>query len=661
MTPEERYAEVAARYSQRPINTGSGAGLRSAFDLEGPESLGAMINIPGYDSGLGGGARLNTLMELKRYGLPEYVLNDFLDQTRGSEGLSVPVEDMMFDSDGSFTKGLVREDPKKTFGVTTDAGGQLRTPSGVQFSTEDDLQTIIADLEAARREVTDSGVLPRFDQEIIEGTGESLSTGNIKQVLEAEAAEIDELLGNNPVFDNPMGDIESLIEQAKMAEQSLKEEERLGIDPPKAPTIASMAEDDRTGAAAQEQNQIDQAKKSVTEEDDSTPAENGFVAAMADYTKRMGKEAPKNNESKKDAIARYRKEFEEATGLDASGEIDKKRALMAFGLNLMQNQVGGKGFSGAMSALGGAGEVYAKELDKSRSESRAAGLAAGQYALNQRKADVTAERAAISASAKFKNDLYLKFYDSSLKREENLLKSKLTIQEQMAEDKAEGKDFTKVDGRTYAIGQGSAASWEVKYVYDSTDPNGGFLLKPENAIKKHIQGREGVTDARDLIVGLRGAAKEISEGGGSQAFIYDKLLSFGKAVMPATYLTGQPTNVEDYDKGVKSILAEFKRFLTQETGNGISNKDVEMWEKDLMGNQKIFSNLDATNSALDKLDNIFRRKEIEFNGALEELLDPTNHEQNTRAEILRKFGTYEDLQGQGDLVFVDGKIQRIEK
>jgi len=642
-------------FGKNKSNFGLTAGLRSAFDLEGPESLGIMAQIPSLVNSSGDKSAFPRSSAIKALNLDPETERMYLEKTQGSESLTVPsmFENMSFGPEGNFLGGLEL------------GGGNLTSPSGIEFERvsggNDNLETIMAELEAARREVKDSGVLPRFDQEVIEGSGKGLSTKNIEKVLEAEAAEIDALLGNNPVFDNPMGDIESLIEQAKMAEQSLKEEERLGIDPPKAPTIASMAEDDRTGAAAQEQNQIDQAKKSVTEDDDSTPAENGFVAAMADYTKRMGKEAPKNNESKKDAIARYRKEFEEATGLDASGEIDKKRALMAFGLNLMQNQVGGKGFSGAMSALGGAGEVYAKELDKSRSESRAAGLAAGQYALNQRKADVTAERAAISASAKFKNDLYLKFYDSSLKREENLLKSRLTIEEQMAEAKAAGKDFTKVDGRTYAVGQGSAASWEVKYVYDSTDPNGGFLLKPENAIKKHIQGREGVTDARDLIVGLRGAAKEISEGGGSQAFIYDKLLSFGKAVMPATYLTGQPTNVENYDKGVKSILAEFKRFLTQETGNGISNKDVQMWEEDLMGNLSLFSNLDATNAALDKLDRIFYRKEAEFNGALEELLDPTNHEQSTRAEILRKFGTYKDLQGQGDLVFVDGKIQRIEK
>jgi len=384
MTPEERYAEVAARYSQRPINTGSGAGLRSAFDLEGPESLGAMINIPGYDSGLGGGARLNTLMELKRYGLPEYVLNDFLDQTTGSEGLSVPVEDMMFDSDGNFTKGLVREDPTKTLGFTTDAGGQLRTPSGVKFSTEDNLQTIMAELEAARREVTDSRVLPRFDQEIIEGTGEGTANKLQENILKSEAAEIDALLGNDPVFDNPMGDIESLIQQAKSAEQSLKEEERLGIDPPKAPTIASMDEDNRTGAAAQEQNQIDQA------EDQS---EKAFIAGMDDFILAARGENPKGPEKK--TIEQYKQEFSDATGIDVSGKVDKKSALMAFGLSLMQNKAGkGINIGKMLTSVGDAGQAAMPELAAARKEAKQAGLSAGKFALEMQSSDESKRKTA---------------------------------------------------------------------------------------------------------------------------------------------------------------------------------------------------------------------------------------------------------------------------
>ena len=599
-------------------------GLESLFNAEGPDALGTMISIPGYNGGLGSG-RLNAINSM---GLDSGTRQDYLKRSMGSDDLNVFVED------------LLQDDP----GVVS-GGGNLISPSGVQFRVGDGED--ISGMEKAYREIQDNAILPRFDQ----GAG----TGNKRQekILDAEAAEIEALLGNDPVFDDPMSDIAALIEEAQKVSTELtptEEETRLGIDPPEETVF--------TGGGRGEINEKPGDRKAylsnLSDGEKDQVIEDSFAAAMSDYNESAGKAPPKENESKKDALARYKKEFEEATGIDASGKVDKSRALMAFGLALMNNKGGN-----ILAELGVAGEKAMPYIDKARSEAKAAQLAAGNYALVQQRADVTAERAAIASSAKFKKDMYLKWYDSSLKREENLLKSKLTIEEQMAEATAAGKDFTKVDGRTYAVGQGSAASWEVKYVYDSTDPNGGFLLKPENAIKKHIQGREGVTDARELITGLRGAAAEIAEGGGSQAFVYDKLLSFGKAVMPATYLTGQPTNVEDYDKGVKSILAEFKRFLTQETGNGISNKDVEIWEKDLMGNLQLFSNLDATNAALDKLDRIFYRKEAEFDGALEELLDPTNHEQSTRAEILRKFGTYEDLQGQGDLVFVDGKIQRV--
>jgi hypothetical protein len=653
MNAQERYAEVAARYGLKnpsrknvtgmPLGEGftpykqrnqTGpelvAGLGSLFGGEGPESLGTMVNIPGADFRPGGRRAsirdLSKNLDFKSKGALESYIKDISEQTMGYEDLSIPVEGLVPDEGGLFG-----------------GGGPFLTPSGQQFGFGDD----ISGMREAYDIIQDNAVLPRFDQ----GEG----TGNKKQenILEAEAAEIEALLGNDPVFDDPMSDIAALVEEAQKVSTKLtptEEETRLGIDPPEETVF--------TGSGRGEINEKPGERKAylsnLSDEEKDQVVENSFAAAMSDYNESAGKAPPKENESKKDALARYKKEFEEATGIDASGKVDKSRALMAFGLALMKNKGGN-----FLEELADAGEKAMPYVDKARSEAKAAQLSAGNYALVQQKSDVTAERAAIAASAKFKKDMYLKWYDSSLKREENLLKSKLTIKEQMAEAKAAGKDFTKVDGRTYAVGQGSAASWEVKYVYDSTDPNGGFLLKPENAIKKHIQGREGVTDARELITGLRGAAAEIAEGGGSQAFVYDKLLSFGKAVMPATYLTGQPTNVEDYDKGVKSILAEFKRFLTQETGNGISNKDVEIWEKDLMGNLQLFSNLDATNAALDKLDRIFYRKEAEFDGALEELLDPTNHEQSTRAEILRKFGTYEDLQGQGDLVFVDGKIQRV--
>jgi len=386
MTPEERYAEVAARYSQSPRNKGLGADLRSVFDLEGPESLGPMINIPGYDSGLGGGARLNTLMELKRYGLPEYVLNDFLDQTRGSEGLSVPVEDMMFDSDGSFTKGLVREDPKKTFGVTTDAGGQLRTPSGVQFSTEDDLQTIIADLEAARREVTDSGVLPRFDQEIIEGTGEGTANILQKNILESEAAEIDALLGNDPVFDDPMSDVAADLAEIKKDKRIKQELIRNETELSEAQTPPEKKYFDTPGGGGRD-------AAAMSKEKAENNAEKAFIASMDDFVLAARGENPKGPEKK--TIEQYKQEFADATGIDVSGKVDNRLALMAGGLSLLQNKAGKDFNVGKMlKGVGEAGEAAMPELAAARKEAKQAGLSAGKFALEMQSSDESKRKTA---------------------------------------------------------------------------------------------------------------------------------------------------------------------------------------------------------------------------------------------------------------------------
>ena len=94
-------------------------------------------------------------------------------------------------------------------------------------------------------------------------------------------------------------------------------------------------------------------------------------------------------------IAEYKKIFEEATGIDASGKIDKSDALMAFGLALMQNRAG-KGFNiGRMlRSVGKAGEVALPKLQEAKKQARANSLAAGKYALEAKSADEAIARAA---------------------------------------------------------------------------------------------------------------------------------------------------------------------------------------------------------------------------------------------------------------------------
>ncbi len=125
-------------------------------------------------------------------------------------------------------------------------------------------------------------------------------------------------------------------------------------------------------------------------------------------------------------MERYKKEFEEATGIDASGKVDKSRALMAFGLALMQNKAG-KGFNvGKMlQSVASAGESALPALDKATADAKAARLAAGKYALQQIKSDEDASEAIAASNRALKKELYLKDLDYANDRRLKILEAQL--------------------------------------------------------------------------------------------------------------------------------------------------------------------------------------------------------------------------------------------
>jgi len=658
MTPEERYNQVAQRYSENNptrknvLNQGLGykqkaltgpqqaANLRSLFAAEGPEAAGTFVQIP-----RGPGSRYYAFEELKNNldfknqdALGAY-LNDLSERTMENEGLSIPIEGLVPDEGGFFG-----------------GGGPFMSKGGQQFGfgKED-----ISEMEKAYRSIQDMAVPGRFE-----------NVGNIteREILANEAALLAprELLGEEAAFQpSALDEIGELLTRLDAKPKDKKIEPKLEDA---APSPAETLEAILTGGrgdivekpgeraaylkAQKEKNAKDTGGKSISLGPDA--AYNAFFAAMKD----VSDSPPRKSESKKDAIARYRKEFEEATGIDASGKIDKSRALQAWGLALLKNKAGGKGFSGALEALGEAGEAAMPYLDKATADSKAAQLAAGKYALQQRRADVDAELASASANKDFQKEIYLKWYASDLKMKEQDSKANIDAQLEILKAQTTGGDYSKTKDRKFVDGQGSSDSWKIPYVYDSKNPNGGFYLKPEAAIRKHVLGRDGVVDARETISALRTTATEIAEGGGTVQVAYQKLHGLMKAIAPSQYLTGEPTDVEDYNYETKKLLNQYKRFLTQETGNGISNRDVEMWTDDLMGNIGFFTNLDATLNALDGLDQIFGAKQNDFDNALEDLLDPSNHQEGTYDNIVEKYGTFEDLKGLGSLVFVDGKLVR---
>jgi hypothetical protein len=95
-------------------------------------------------------------------------------------------------------------------------------------------------------------------------------------------------------------------------------------------------------------------------------ADEGFLAAMDDFFEAARGAGPAVPEKR--TIEEYKKAFSEATGIDTSGKVDKKDALMAFGLALMQNKAG-KGFNvGKMlQSVGEAGDKAMPALQRALS------------------------------------------------------------------------------------------------------------------------------------------------------------------------------------------------------------------------------------------------------------------------------------------------------
>jgi len=382
---------MSGAYGQNQSNYGGGAQLRSTFDLEGPEALGAGINIPALDDGFGADDRRSVLGRLG-YGasdLPSIqsaIRDRLLEKTSGSESFNLPVEKFSFDEEGNFLTGLI-EPQNNMFGFATT--GDLPTEGGPTFDVEDDLQTIMADLEAANREIKDNAVLPRFDQELIEGTSDGLSTRNIENVLKAESDEIDALLANNPVFDDPM-EIATTIEESGgrgdineepgdrkkyAAEQFRKKEEELA--------------NAQGGLNSMTIAESDKSKKQLKK----LESEDAFMAGMDDFIRASRGENPTGPEEK--TIEQYKEEFSKATGIDVSGKVDKSQALMAFGLALMQNKAG-KGFNvGKMlTSVSEAGESAMPELAAARKEAKQASLSAGKFALEMQSSDESKRKSA---------------------------------------------------------------------------------------------------------------------------------------------------------------------------------------------------------------------------------------------------------------------------
>jgi len=145
-------------------------------------------------------------------------------------------------------------------------------------------------------------------------------------------------------------------------------------------------------AKAEEEKALSAQEESFDQPDpdpDSDPVTDSFMEVMKQFMADAGKQdVAVKGETKKQKLDRYKKEFEDVTGIDASGKVDKSRFLTVLGLKLMQNRAGKNFDLGKIfREVGEAGEAAMPELSKAIDRADAAKLAAGKYALEQVRSD----------------------------------------------------------------------------------------------------------------------------------------------------------------------------------------------------------------------------------------------------------------------------------
>ncbi len=557
--------------------------------------------------------------------------------------------------------------PDESSGMNIDGSEPTQTPFYLGEAAKDIGGQFARDFRGAGKMVTDA------ERSILQ----SLFTGkNIKTGRDLYGRDFD-VTGGSLDFDEEFG---GTIPRAT--------EDILDFDVPPADFDGEMGEDliadDLTAMAGAEAREADErspmtlmAEAEAQESDEASkeavkgvtdrsqdPYETALAEAMKSY-----EDAKTGEDTGTKDIDYYKKQFAEATGIDVSGKVDKSQALMAFGLALMQNKAG-KGFDvGKMlDAVGGAGEKAMPSLAEARKEARAGQIAGGKYALDKMASDKASELATQKAALDRVQELQKAQMDAQaaerlaqIKGFETRKTERLKAEFDMLKDGAAGAEYDKTYNLKFASGQGPKNAFDIVMAYDKSKPNQPVVVGADPMVRKYIDGRAGIDDALELMDTMETAAREIAEGGGTAKFAYDKLSSVAKAIFPDLN-TGKPTSAKEYEQSVKIIMGRFKRFLTQETGNGISNVDVRTWEEEILKKPTWFTNLDETMNALDLLRDTFLQKRLEFDQGLDHLYSAQNHvDAKDLNALIKKYGTLDQIKGtEGRLVFKDGKIVRTQ-
>lgn len=559
--------------------------------------------------------------------------------------------------------------PDESSGMNIDGSEPTQTPFYIGEAARDIGGQLVKDFRGAGRMVTDA------ERSILQG----LFTGpNIKRGRGLFEGDMFDVTGGSLDFDEEFGGTipratEEILDfdappadfDGEMGEDLIVEGGEEAASPKKKPDES----DAEFNARIEREERGDFGDSSATSgasgsaalKKDTTNLYKGLLDdSLASYNKMLGL-AP----SKAKTMQEYKDEFSKATGIDISGDPDNKAALTAFGLALMQNKAG-KGFNvGKMlSSVGEAGEKALPLMERARQEARANQLAAGQYALGETKTATAnrqkflvdqatylrdrrdqvlgAETARINqlsdneekrraerelARVKFGYDLDVKLAEADLKGAQKAAENKVKTSDTITFEDP-GVKGLKITTATRAS-DGKAV---FKQPVLEASALGTALGDVQEGITSLDRVRDAIIKVKDLPAGATGQkAKEMLQGIASslnlnlnQEPVFEKKVIDGEEVEVFAGYSDKPKPLADADAIRKRVILQFKRFLTQETGNGISNVDIKQVEA-ILGGIDWFGDPNVALKSIEEAKTIFTAKKSKINTYLKQFGDETRY------------------------------------
>ena len=371
-----------------------------------------------------------------------------------------------------------------------------------------------------------------------------------------------------------------------------------------------------------------------------------FKSSMDEITNIYG-DGTKKDTSRK-TLDEYKADFAKATGIDVSGEPDNKLALMSLGLSLMQNKAG-KDFnlSNIIGSAGEAGQAAMPLFQKAKDDARAGQVAAGKYALQETKADSLAKLATAKEKRKALSALSTQFRDQKFKRQIEYIKHNNNMEIKIAE-----ANFKPIDAKgkvtTQTLEGNNFLKVDTAFV---TGSRNRVFLAPVQQAEKHANTYVNILEAQGSIKEVQDILQELANEPNKPsaiALLEGRVLSVLKplGIGDTDYSQGldkiiqEGTTPEQKVQAIQArLISQYKKFLTKETGNGVSEGDIERL-KQLIGEIKVGQPIAENLNRLDQLSQIFdapqRTLEGQFNSFSKRENFRNDEEYNKTMAIINK-------------------------